>query len=217
VFLHSVVPTATLEDAIERIAEDAVRHGIDGGTRYRVARELLLGRPPRLRGMPFTPLEGDPPRSPRPPAPRACGRVRAVHHPSGRGLGPFGIRGSRFSRHALGSAQRGVHGPLPDGHVRESHAAQDIPCLGAPRKIERDGRSRLGLRRAWSAAREALPLAVGATGSGMGRVGELYGDWFACGRRDRCRGARRVERAGDPGAEEGVRSRVVAPHQQGPR
>ncbi|HEY2511615.1 MAG TPA: TM0106 family RecB-like putative nuclease [Polyangiaceae bacterium] len=53
VFLHSSVPTDDLEAAIERIAEDVVRHGIDGGAQYRVARALLLARPPRLRGLPF--------------------------------------------------------------------------------------------------------------------------------------------------------------------
>ena len=61
VFLHSFVPTSSLEDAIERIAGDVVRDGIDGGTQYRVARDLLLRRLPRLRGRPFERLEGETP------------------------------------------------------------------------------------------------------------------------------------------------------------
>jgi predicted RecB family nuclease len=60
-FLHSTVPTDDLEDAIERIAEDVVRHGIDGGAQYRVARELLLRRAPTLRGLAFTRIDGEPP------------------------------------------------------------------------------------------------------------------------------------------------------------
>jgi uncharacterized protein len=55
------VPTSSLEDAIERIAGDVVRDGIDGGTQYRVARDLLLRRLPRLRGRPFERLEGETP------------------------------------------------------------------------------------------------------------------------------------------------------------
>jgi uncharacterized protein len=61
VFLHSSVPTEGLEDAVERIAEDVVRHGIEGGTQYRVARELLLRRTPRLRGLDFVRLDGETP------------------------------------------------------------------------------------------------------------------------------------------------------------
>jgi uncharacterized protein len=53
VFLHSSVRADDLENAIERIAEDVVRVGIDGGTQYRSARELLLRRPPRLRDRAF--------------------------------------------------------------------------------------------------------------------------------------------------------------------
>jgi uncharacterized protein len=61
VFLHSSVPTDDLEDAIERVAAAVIRHGIDGGTQYRVARELLLRRLPRLRGRAFERLEAETP------------------------------------------------------------------------------------------------------------------------------------------------------------
>ena len=53
VFAHSVVPTDVLAEALLRIADDVVQHGISGGTQYRAARELLLGRPPRLRAGAF--------------------------------------------------------------------------------------------------------------------------------------------------------------------
>ncbi len=49
VFAHSVVPTDVLADALARIADDIVQHGIVDGTQYRAARELLMSRPPRLR------------------------------------------------------------------------------------------------------------------------------------------------------------------------
>lgn len=49
VFAHSVVPSDVLAEALLRIAEDVVEHGIAGGSQYRAARDLLLGRPPRLR------------------------------------------------------------------------------------------------------------------------------------------------------------------------
>ena len=49
VFAHAVVNSAVLADALLRIADDVIQHGIAGGTQYRAARQLLLGRPPRLR------------------------------------------------------------------------------------------------------------------------------------------------------------------------
>jgi uncharacterized protein len=61
VFLHSFVRTNDMEDAIERIAEDVVRNGITGGIQYRVARNLLLRHPPRLREHSFERLEGESP------------------------------------------------------------------------------------------------------------------------------------------------------------
>jgi predicted RecB family nuclease len=53
VFAHSAVNTDVLAEALLRLAEDVVQHGVSGGTRYRAARELLLGRPPRLRAGAF--------------------------------------------------------------------------------------------------------------------------------------------------------------------
>ena len=48
-FAHSVVDSDVLADALLRIADDVVQHGMSGGTQYRAAQELLVGRPPRLR------------------------------------------------------------------------------------------------------------------------------------------------------------------------
>jgi uncharacterized protein len=55
VFAHSVVPSKELANALMRIAEDVIQHGIVGGTDFRVARELLLARPPRIRSGAFEP------------------------------------------------------------------------------------------------------------------------------------------------------------------
>jgi uncharacterized protein len=53
VFAHAVVNTGVLADALLRIADDVNEYGIGGSTQYRAARELLAGRPPRLRNGPF--------------------------------------------------------------------------------------------------------------------------------------------------------------------
>jgi uncharacterized protein len=53
VFAHSAVNTDVLAEALLRIADDVVQHGVSGGTQYRAARELLLARPPRLRAGAF--------------------------------------------------------------------------------------------------------------------------------------------------------------------
>ncbi|HEV3191412.1 MAG TPA: AAA domain-containing protein, partial [Polyangiaceae bacterium] len=58
VFLHSFVRTDVLEDAIERVAEDVVRLGINDGTGYRAARALLLRELPRLSARPFQQRDG---------------------------------------------------------------------------------------------------------------------------------------------------------------
>ena len=49
VFAHSAVNADVLAEALLRIADDVVQYGVSGGTQYRAARDLLLGRPPRLR------------------------------------------------------------------------------------------------------------------------------------------------------------------------
>ena len=59
VFAHSVVPSEVLAEALLRLGDDVVQHGMAGGSRYRAARELLLGRPPRLRSGSFTPTAGE--------------------------------------------------------------------------------------------------------------------------------------------------------------
>jgi predicted RecB family nuclease len=53
VFAHAVVNTGVLADALLRIADDIIQNGIAGGAQYRAARELLCGRPPRLRNAAF--------------------------------------------------------------------------------------------------------------------------------------------------------------------
>jgi predicted RecB family nuclease len=53
VFAHSVVNTAVLAEALLRIADDVIQGSVLDGTRYRAARELLNGRPPRLRNSSF--------------------------------------------------------------------------------------------------------------------------------------------------------------------
>jgi uncharacterized protein len=57
-FAHSVVWSEVLPDALLRIADDVVRHGIASGTQHR-ARALLLGRPPRLRTGAFQAVPGE--------------------------------------------------------------------------------------------------------------------------------------------------------------
>ena len=59
VFAHTVFRTEEQEEALLRIAEDVVEHGITGGEQYRAARELLLRRPPRLREGVFQAGEGE--------------------------------------------------------------------------------------------------------------------------------------------------------------
>ncbi len=50
VFAHDIVPSQVLKDALVRIGEHVAAHGMDGGGPYRAARDLLLRRPPDLRG-----------------------------------------------------------------------------------------------------------------------------------------------------------------------
>ncbi len=59
VFAHSRIDTDVLADALLRLAEDVVTHGISGAGRYRAGRELLLSRPPRLRGSVLLAREGE--------------------------------------------------------------------------------------------------------------------------------------------------------------
>jgi uncharacterized protein len=49
VFAHSAVNSDALAEALLRIAGDVAQYGVSGGMQYRVAREILLGRAPRLR------------------------------------------------------------------------------------------------------------------------------------------------------------------------
>ncbi len=54
-FAHSVVPSKELADALMRIADDVIQHGIVGGTDFHVARALLLASAPRVRSGAFEP------------------------------------------------------------------------------------------------------------------------------------------------------------------
>ena len=51
-FVHEVVQTHELRDALFRIGEWVAENGIDAPGPYRAGRDLLLGRPPRLRTLP---------------------------------------------------------------------------------------------------------------------------------------------------------------------
>ena len=60
-FAHSFVRSDPQANALLRIADDIVAHGITGGSRYRAAREMLLRRPPRLVSGAFEMQEGETP------------------------------------------------------------------------------------------------------------------------------------------------------------
>ena len=49
-FAQTRINTQVLEDSLLRLADDVVAHGMDGSSHYRVARELLRARSPRLTG-----------------------------------------------------------------------------------------------------------------------------------------------------------------------
>lgn len=53
VFAHSVVNTDVLADALFRLGQDVLDNGVEGGTQYQAARQLLLARAPRLQGGSF--------------------------------------------------------------------------------------------------------------------------------------------------------------------
>lgn len=59
VFAHNYLSSDVLAAAIETIANDVIAHGLTGGTQFRVARELLLARSPRLRTGAFEPKAGE--------------------------------------------------------------------------------------------------------------------------------------------------------------
>lgn len=52
-FVHSRVPLEPLPSALLRLADDVIKNGLDDPSRSSAARELLLGRPPRLNRGPF--------------------------------------------------------------------------------------------------------------------------------------------------------------------
>ncbi len=49
VFAHENVPAKPIPAALQRLAQEVVENGVEGPGRFRAARDLLLGRPPRLR------------------------------------------------------------------------------------------------------------------------------------------------------------------------
>jgi uncharacterized protein len=59
VFAHSLVDTELLAAALLRLGDDVVKHGVNAGTKWLAARELLLIRPPRLRSGRFEQHEGE--------------------------------------------------------------------------------------------------------------------------------------------------------------
>jgi predicted RecB family nuclease len=58
-FAHTMINADVLAEALLRIGDDVLRHGISCGAGYRAARELLLGRPPRLRTGEFRARPGE--------------------------------------------------------------------------------------------------------------------------------------------------------------
>lgn len=59
IFVHAFFSTQVLADALFRIGEDVAEHGASAGTEHRAARDLLLGRPPRLRSGKLEPAPGE--------------------------------------------------------------------------------------------------------------------------------------------------------------
>jgi predicted RecB family nuclease len=49
-FAQTMVRTQVLEDSLQRLADDVIAHGLENASHYRVARELLRSRSPRLSG-----------------------------------------------------------------------------------------------------------------------------------------------------------------------
>ena len=58
-FAFSMVNKDVLANVLLRIADEVIAHGIDDGDDYRAARELLLGRPPRLSQSAFAQRAGE--------------------------------------------------------------------------------------------------------------------------------------------------------------
>jgi len=52
-FAHSVVPSGVLAEALLRLADDVIQHGLGDATDLAVAHELLLKRRPQIRGAAF--------------------------------------------------------------------------------------------------------------------------------------------------------------------
>ena len=57
VFAHRVVRTEVLAQSLMRLGEWVAEHGVDAPGEHRAARDLLLGRPPRIAGHAGGPLE----------------------------------------------------------------------------------------------------------------------------------------------------------------
>ncbi len=60
-FAFNSVPQKVLEEAVFRIGEDVIEHGMTGGSRYLAAKRLLLGEAPRLKSGRFQPVAGETP------------------------------------------------------------------------------------------------------------------------------------------------------------
>ena len=59
VFVHEIIGTQPLRESLFRIGEWVVEHGIDSPGSCRAGRDLLMGRPPRLRGEPVEAVADD--------------------------------------------------------------------------------------------------------------------------------------------------------------
>jgi uncharacterized protein len=61
-FVHSYVHAEPIPGSLMRLAQDLTANGVDDPSRRSAARELLLGRPPRLKSQAFEPNIGESPR-----------------------------------------------------------------------------------------------------------------------------------------------------------
>ncbi len=86
VFAHSVVPSDVLANVLLAFADHVIEHGLDDQADYRLARQLLLARPPRVSGAAFDPpLDGSEVAYAQQIAARLDNTVLAIQGPPGAG------------------------------------------------------------------------------------------------------------------------------------
>jgi predicted RecB family nuclease len=149
-FAHSIVSSDALADALLRIAEDVVEHLISGGASYKIAREMLLRRPPRLSSGKFEMREGE---TPAQFAVRVTGdldnAVLAIQGPPGSGKTYIGARmicelvrkGARIgvtavSHKVIGNLLEAVMTAADEGGIAVSCAQKVASRGGTPLGVE---------------------------------------------------------------------------------